>query len=107
MESKPDHPPTIVVVSLTYKAPLEQVNMHGAAHVAWLEQCLAVGTLAASGRKVPRTGGVLIVRGDLATAKAMCRNDPYCIHGMAEYEFTEVEVAFAASGLTAILNAHP
>lgn len=91
--------PTIVVVSLTYKAPLEQVNAQGAAHVAWLERCLEAGSLIVSGRKVPRTGGVLIVRGDLAAAKALCEGDPFCIHGVAEHEFTVVEVVFAAPGL--------
>lgn len=95
----PDRPPTIVVVSLTYKKPLDQVNAHGAAHVAWLEQCLVDGTLIASGRKVPRTGGMLIVRGDLAAAKALCQHDPFSIHGVADYEFTEVEVVFATPGL--------
>lgn len=96
--------PSIVVVSLTYTAPLEQVDVHGAAHVAWLEQCLTDGTLIASGRKVPRTGGMLIVRGDLAAAQALCRNDPFFIHGVAEHEFTEIEVVFAAPSLAAILK---
>jgi uncharacterized protein YciI len=48
------------IVSLTYKRPLEEVYRHLDAHVAYLKQEYANGSFIASGRKVPRTGGIIL-----------------------------------------------
>ena len=92
----------MVIVSLTYKRPLEDVEKHGAAHVEWLGKGYDAGLLIASGRKVPRTGGVIIARGTLASVKALCETDPFFVHQVADYDFTEVEVLYTASGLEAL-----
>ena len=92
----------MVVVSLTYKVPLQEIDRHGAAHVEWLGTCYDAGLLLASGRKVPRVGGVIIARGTLAAVKALCERDPFYVHGVAAYEFIEVEVVYTASGLEAL-----
>ena len=92
----------MVIVTLTYKRSLDEVDKHGPAHVAWLTQCYDAGLLIASGRKVPRVGGVIIAKGTMASVKALCENDPFHVSGVADHEFTEVEIVYTAAGLGAL-----
>ena len=64
------------VVSLTYKKPIAEVELHLAAHIAYLDEYYAAGTFVASGRKVPRTGGVILAKAESRAAqsgRASCR----------------------------------
>ena len=92
----------MIIVLLTYKVPIEMIDSHRAAHVAWLREALEAGTLLAAGRQVPLTGGMLLVRGDLAAAQAWTANDPFAIHDLADYSFTEAAVSLTAPGLEAL-----
>lgn len=53
------------IVSLTYHASLEQIDAYLAEHVAFLKEQYAQGHFLASGRKVPRTGGIILARAPL------------------------------------------
>lgn len=44
------------VMELSYTAPIEAVEDHMDAHIAWLDGYYASGVFLASGRKVPREG---------------------------------------------------
>jgi uncharacterized protein YciI len=61
-----------------------------AEHVAFLEECFRAGVFLASGRQVPRRGGVILAvapsREDL---EAVIRHDPFVVHGLARYEIVE------------------
>ena len=48
------------IVSLTYIASLEEVDKHLAEHVKYLENQYELENFIASGRKVPRTGGIRV-----------------------------------------------
>jgi len=87
------------ILSLTYKTPIEVVDQHLDAHVQWLKDGYASGMVLASGRKVPRSGGVIFVRGERAAVEAWARQDPFAIHGVADYTITEVSLTMAADGL--------
>ncbi len=89
----------MIVVSLTYKVSTDVLDQHLDAHVAWLKDGYAAGHLLASGRKVPRTGGMLLVRGDKAFAEAWTATDPFAVNGLADYDFTEVNITMTAEGL--------
>lgn len=86
------------ILSLTYIAPLEHADEHMDAHMAWVREGYDKGFFLASGRKVPRTGGVVLARGDRATIEAMCAADPFTIHGIAEYEIIETAFTTVAPG---------
>ncbi|MDI9885637.1 YciI family protein [Streptomyces sp. HNM0645] len=78
------------VLELTYTAPLDRVEEHLDAHVAWLEGLYGEGVLIASGRKHPRDGGVLIATGvDRERAERIAASDPYTAAGVCEYRITE------------------
>ena len=50
------------VVTLTYVKPLAETDALIPAHIAWLERQYAAGHFLASGRRVPRVGGVILSR---------------------------------------------
>ena len=86
------------IISLTYKKPLEEADKHMAAHMEWLKANYADGTFLASGRKVPRTGGVILARGERAEIEALCKQDPFAIHGIADLDIMEVNFTTTAEG---------
>ncbi|KZD02120.1 MULTISPECIES: YciI family protein [unclassified Thalassospira] len=90
------------VVSLNYKVPLEQVDAHIEDHIAWLKQAYAKGMFLASGRKIPRDGGVIIAKGDRAALEDELTRDPFHQHDLADYHITEFDPVMVADGLEAL-----
>ncbi len=92
----------MIAVLLSYRVPIETIDALRPAHVDWLKQGLADGRLLLAGRKVPVTGGMLLVRGALDDVKAWCATDPFATEGTADYEFIEVAPSILAPGLEAL-----
>lgn len=87
------------MLALTYVKPNEEAEMHMEPHMAWVKEGYAKGWFLASGRKVPRTGGVILAIGNRTEIEAYVAADPFMVHGVAEYEITEVAVTTVAEGL--------
>jgi uncharacterized protein YciI len=87
------------ILSLTYIAPIEDADKHMDAHMAWVREGYEGNFFLASGRKIPRTGGVILARGVRAVIEEMCAADPFVIHGIAEYEIIEVAFTTVAQGI--------
>jgi len=80
------------VVTLTYKVPLDVVDSHIPAHVEFLKQQYAAGVLLASGRRVPRTGGVILARAESREALMdVLAQDPFSRHDVADYDIVEFD----------------
>jgi len=78
------------IALLTYVRPLDEVDALIPAHLAFLDAHYATGLFVASGRKVPRTGGVILIAGeDRARVLAVLEQDPFRRGGVAEYELVE------------------
>ncbi|ATY33694.1 YciI family protein [Sphingomonas psychrotolerans] len=92
----------MIVAILAYKAPLETVDLHRAAHIEWLRARYADGTMLASGRQTPPTGGVLLLRATRAAAEALLAQDPFAVHDIADYTLTEFTPTMTAPGLEAL-----
>lgn len=92
----------MLILSLTYQTPLDQADAHMEAHMAWVKQGYDEGWFLASGRKVPRTGGVILARGDRSEIEDFCDNDPFVIHGVATYDVTEVAFTTVTEGLESL-----
>ncbi len=92
----------MIVAVLTYKAPLETVDQHRQAHIDWLRERYADGTMLASGRPTPPTGGVLMLRGTRAVAEALLAADPFAVHDVADYTLYEFTPTMTAPGLEAL-----
>ena len=75
------------VIVLTYRRPLEEVDRLLDEHVAFLDAQFAAGRFLAAGRRVPRTGGVILApEGARAELEAALRDDPFHREGIADYE---------------------
>jgi uncharacterized protein YciI len=78
------------VVSLRYIAPLEAIDAAMRAHVAFLEEHRKAGVFMAWGRKVPRTGGIILARGESrADIERILKDDPFVTRSLADVEVTE------------------
>ena len=90
------------VLELTYVAPVERVDAVLPEHVAWLDAHYSAGVFIASGRKVPRDGGIILAAGDdRAKIEALVRGDPFCVAGVCEYRITEFLATRTAPALEA------
>lgn len=88
----------MLILSLTYLTDLDQADEHMEAHIAWVKEGYDEGWFIASGRKVPRTGGVILARGDRAEIEDFCDNDPFVVNGIASYEIIECAFTTTAEG---------
>ena len=78
------------VVLLTYLKPLAEIDGKMRDHVAFLEEGYRAGLFAASGRQVPRKGGVILaVAPDRDAVAALMELDPFVREGLASYEIVE------------------
>jgi uncharacterized protein YciI len=90
------------ILSLTYLKSNEEADKHMETHMAWVGEGYSKGWFLASGRKVPRTGGVIFARGERTELEAYVAADPFNIHGIASYEITEIALTKVVEGLEAL-----
>ena len=91
------------VLLLTYVRPLPEVDALMREHVAWLKEHYAAGRFVVSGRRVPRTGGVILARGDdRAEIEALAATDPFVRGGVATCEVVQFRASQTAPGLDAL-----
>lgn len=78
------------IVNLTYKVSLEAVDNYLDNHVAYLNEQYQLGNFHASGRKVPRTGGIILSKmSDKNELLKIIAKDPFKINDLADDEITE------------------
>ncbi|MEU6314979.1 YciI family protein [Streptomyces sp. NPDC047014] len=91
------------VMELTYTAPLEAVEEQMDAHLAWLNGYYASGVFLASGRKVPRDGGVVLAGGvSRAEIERIAAEDPFTVAGVCAYRITEFIATKTSTDLAAV-----
>lgn len=78
------------VIDLNYIAPLESIDAHMNEHMKFLRKHYKENIFVMSGRKIPRTGGMI-----LAMAKSkeeierIISDDPFIKHKLAEFTIKE------------------
>ena len=91
------------VLLLRYTKPLEEVDALMRAHVAWLSRHYAAGRFVVSGRQIPRTGGVIVARGDdREEIEAVAATDPFVTGGVATVEVVQFRASQTADGFDAL-----
>lgn len=80
----------VLIISLTYKVPLEKVDEARNGHLEFLEKCYEKSIFIASGPKVPRTGGIILAK-DVTKEEleGIIKEDPFYQQQIAEYEIIE------------------
>ncbi|WP_169164327.1 YciI family protein [Cellulomonas taurus] len=77
------------VLDLSYLADVREIDALMPAHRAFLAPHYADGTFLLSGRKEPRTGGLILARGARDRIEAIVAQDPFTVAGVAAYTVTE------------------
>ncbi|MCB5109552.1 YciI family protein [Streptococcus mutans] len=79
------------IINLTYQKNLTEVEKHLEAHIQFLDTYYASGYFIASGRKNPRTGGIILAKAaDLAEIERIISEDPFKINEIANYDIIEI-----------------
>jgi len=94
---------SVYVVSLSYKVDLSEVDNHIEEHVAFLEKYYEKGNFIASGRKVPRTGGVILAQAESKESlMTIVQEDPFFKADLANYEIIEFTPTKVAQGFESL-----
>ena len=78
------------VIQLHYKVAIEKVDQYLIEHRNFLEAGYQKSYFIVSGPKNPRTGGIIFSQlKDRAQLEKILSEDPFSIHGVADYEIME------------------
>ncbi|MBL0371720.1 GTP cyclohydrolase [Rhizobium sp. KVB221] len=88
----------MLILSLTYTTEIEKADAFMEAHMTWVKRGYDEGWFVASGRKVPRTGGIILARGDRIEIEEFCESDPFVVNSIGQYEFFECAFTSTAEG---------
>jgi uncharacterized protein YciI len=94
----------VFILLLTYTKPLAEVDALMRRHVAWLDAQYDAGRFVVSGRRIPRSGGVILARGDdRDEIEALAAKDPFVSGGVATCEIIQFRASQTADGFDAFL----
>ncbi len=89
------------VLLLTYTKPLSEVDALMRRHMAWLNGQYDAGRFIVSGRQIPRTGGVILARGDdREEIERIAAEDPFVAGGVATVEVIQFRASQSEDGFT-------
>ena len=93
------------IVSISYTSPLERIDQFIPEHIEFLNEQYRLGHFLLSGRKEPRTGGVI-----LATVESRSKlgqilaQDPFHRENLADYEITEIVPTKSSAALAFLIE---
>ncbi|QAA32382.1 YciI family protein [Clostridium manihotivorum] len=80
------------IVNLTYVKPMEEVEKHLVEHITFLDKYYASNNFICSGRKNPRTGGIILCNAtNMEEVEKIISEDPFKIDSIANYEIVEFQ----------------
>ncbi|MBI1768396.1 MAG: GTP cyclohydrolase [Bacteroidetes bacterium] len=78
------------IIDLHYIVPLEKLDAHMTEHVKYLHKYYKQNVFIVSGRKVPRTGGIILAQANSREEiDSIIKEDPFYVHQLAEFTVTE------------------
>ena len=78
------------IINLTYKTKLEKIDQLLNKHIEFLNEQYEQGVFLASGRKNPRTGGIILAKAERKSElEKIIEKDPFKANGLADYQITE------------------
>lgn len=93
------------VLNLHYIKPLDAVENALPAHVAYLEKYYAQGAFLCSGRKNPRTGGIILCNAaSRDEVESIVSEDPFHAQGIATCEIIEFTPGKYAEGFAPFIR---
>lgn len=78
------------ILNLTYIKPISEVERYLSSHVSFLDKYYSAKKFICSGRKNPRTGGIILCTAkDINEVNAILTEDPFYQEKIANYEIIE------------------
>jgi uncharacterized protein YciI len=91
------------VVSLSYKKDFSEVDKYIAAHMEYINKYYQQEKFVVSGRKEPRTGGIILVKNiDREEVDKIIKEDPFYIADVADYDVIEFLPSTVAKGFESL-----
>lgn len=93
------------IISLNYVKPLNDIDLLIEPHIAFLDKYYANNTFILSGRKIPRTGGIIIARCENQTKlEKILKEDPFYKANAVEHQIIEMQVTKSGDQFKALLE---
>jgi len=93
------------IINLVYKVSLEEIDKHMKAHVIFLNKYYKAGNFLVSGRKIPRSGGIIIAIADnKKIIQTIIKEDPFYKYKLAKYSITEFNVSQKAKNIDQLIS---
>lgn len=93
------------IVSLTYTVSLDTVDQFIPEHVKFLKKHYQLGHFQLSGRKEPRSGGVILATVDSRSfLEEVLSEDPFHREKIAKYEITELVPTMSSDALAFLVE---
>ncbi|EQK39538.1 YCII-related domain protein [[Clostridium] bifermentans ATCC 19299] len=83
----------MVIVNITYTVELDKIEQKLEEHIEFLNKYYANNKFICSGRKNPRTGGVILCNAYKEEASEIIKEDPFYINKLGNYEIIEFEAS--------------
>jgi len=88
------------VLLVHYTAPKEKVEEYMGQHTQYLSKHYKLGHFIASGRKIPKTGGVIVIGNiEKELAEEIILGDPFHVHQVANFELIEFHTSMVCKEL--------
>jgi uncharacterized protein YciI len=100
-----EHSIRLFIIDLHYVASLDRIDSLIPGHLDYLERGYADGVFLTSGRKAPRTGGIILatdVSRDALERRLV--TDPFVSEGAAEVSITEVQPSRVSPDVETLLR---
>ncbi|HBI93682.1 MAG TPA: GTP cyclohydrolase [Terrisporobacter glycolicus] len=83
----------MVIVNITYTVELKKIEQKLEEHIGFLNKYYANNKFICSGRKNPRTGGIILCNADKEEVSRIIKEDPFYINNLGNYEIIEFEAS--------------
>jgi uncharacterized protein YciI len=95
----------LFILLLKYIKPLEEVDKEVNFHIDYLDKYYSLEKFVCSGRRNPRTGGVILCNAkSVEEVQEIIKEDPFYTKGIAEYEIIEFFPSKYAEGFEGFIN---
>lgn len=93
------------IINLTYKTQLDKIDQYLNEHIDFLNEQYELENFLVSGRKIPRTGGIILSKASSKLElEKIIEKDPFKINELADYEITEFVPSKTSEKLSFLLE---
>lgn len=93
------------IILLKYIKPVDEVEKELEAHIKYLDKYYSLQKFICSGRRNPRTGGVILCNAEnVEEVQSIVKEDPFYINQIAEFEIVEFSPTKYADGFERFIN---